>query len=111
MQQIRKDSKQGIIVYLKINSAFWRGMMQKKLFSSGKHQGIAMSLSLLFLLAGLLTACSMPGGSSSGGSASSSPTTLATSSVSTSTPTPRIGLGSQPCPGAVSAPSHRERHI
>lgn len=80
--------------------------MRNNLFSSGKHQGIAMSLSLLFLLAGLLTACSMPGGSSSGGSASSSPTTLATGSVSTSTPTPGIGLGPQPCPVAVSAPSH-----
>ncbi|HLG60435.1 MAG TPA: Gmad2 immunoglobulin-like domain-containing protein [Ktedonosporobacter sp.] len=81
-------------------------MMRKNLFGSGKHQGIAISLSLFFLLAGLLTACSMPGGSSSGGSASSSPTTLATSSVSTSTPAPGIGLGPQPCPVAVSAPSH-----
>ncbi len=80
--------------------------MRKNLFGSGKHQGIAISLSLFFLLAGLLTACSMPGGSSSGGSASSSPTTLATSSVSTSTPAPGIGLGPQPCPVAVSAPSH-----
>lgn len=76
--------------------------MQKSFFSSGKWQGIAMSLFLL--LVSLLAACSLPGGS--GGSASSSPTTSATSSASTSTPAPGVQLGPQPCPVAVSTPSH-----
>ncbi len=64
---------------------------------------IAIGLSLLFLLAGLLTACSS---GSSSGSSSSSPTTSATGSASTSTPAPGVALGSQPCPVAVSSPSH-----
>jgi len=77
--------------------------MQKSLFRSGKWQGITMSLSLFLLLASLLAACSMPGGSNGSGSASSSPTTVATG---TSTPAPGVQLGPQPCPVAVSAPSH-----
>ncbi|HEU5226243.1 MAG TPA: Gmad2 immunoglobulin-like domain-containing protein [Ktedonobacteraceae bacterium] len=77
--------------------------MQKKFVSRGKCQGIAMSL--LLLLTALLTACSMPG-SGGGGNASSSPTAAATSSAGTSTPAPGVSLGIQPCPTAVSVPSH-----